>query len=128
MSFPANHPHGTGECKGLARIRAAKPAVKALREGHIKAMLACCAQTPIGGRDATIIAPGFATVLCHSEICGLTIDDLEIMDDEERQRMFLHIRKPKTDQQAQGHKIAVPEGENIQAIAFQMISKYKTTC
>ena len=117
LKSPTNHPKVTGVCKGLARIRGTQSRqVKALREHHIKAMLKSCAKTPIGLRDAAIIALGFAAALRRSEICGLTVDDLEVMDGEERPKMFLHIRKSKTDQHGQGQKIAVPEGENLRPI------------
>ena len=118
LKSPTNHPKVTGVCKGLARIRGTRiRRVKALREFHIKAMLKRCAKTPIGLRDAAIIALGFAAALRRSEICGLTVDDLEMMEGEEYPKMFLHIRKSKTDQHGQGQRIAVPEGENLRPIS-----------
>ncbi|WP_423907931.1 site-specific integrase [Candidatus Spongiihabitans sp.] len=116
---PTNHPEVARVCKGLARLRSAPPRqVKALREHHIKTMLDKCPDTLIGKRDAAIIALGFAAALRRSEICGLTIDDLEIIDDEERPRMFLHIRKSKTDQEGLGQKIAIPEGKKLKPIKY----------
>ncbi len=117
LKSPTHHPKVAGVCKGLARIRGSKSRqVKALREHHIKAMLKRCAKTPIGLRDAAIIALGFAAALRRSEICGLTMDDLEMMGDEDYPKMFVHIRKSKTDQHGLGQKIAVPEGENLRPI------------
>ena len=48
----------------------------------------------------------------------MTIDDIEIIDDKERLRMFLHIRKSKTDQEGRGQKIAIPEGKKIKPIKY----------
>ena len=118
LKSPTRHPKVTSVCKGLARICGTKNRqVKALREYHIKAMLKCCGKTPIGVRDAAIIALGFAAALRRSEICGLTMRDLDIMDDEEQPKMFLHIQKSKTDQHGYGQKIAIPDGENLRPIA-----------
>ncbi len=119
VASPTNHPEVADVCKGLARIRGTRPRqVKALREHHIKAMLENCPDTLIGKRDAAIIVLGFAAALRRSEICGLTIDDIEIVDDEKHLRMFLHIRKSKTDQAGLGQKIAVPEGKKLKPIKY----------
>ncbi|WP_424947795.1 site-specific integrase [Candidatus Spongiihabitans sp.] len=117
VASPTNHPQVTDVCKGLARLRGTRPRqVKALREYHIKAMLGNCPDTLIGRRDAAIIVLGFAAALRRSEICGLTVDDIEVIDDNERLRMFLHIRKSKTDQNGVGQKIAVPAGKKLKPI------------
>ena len=117
LKSPTRHPTVAGVCKGLARIQGSKSRqVKALREHHIKAMLKRCAKTPIGLRDAAIIALGFAAALRRSEICRLSVEDLEMVDDEAYSKMFLHIRKSKTDPRGRGQRIAVPEGENLRPI------------
>ena len=118
LPSPVRHPRVLAACKGLERVRGLRiRRVKALREHHIKAMLKCCPHTPIGLRDAAIIVLGFAAALRRSEICGLTVADLEMVDDMNHPKMFLHIRKSKTDQAGRGQKIAVPEGANLRPIA-----------
>ena len=117
---PTNNPEIMNALKGLKRIRGvACRRVRALREHHIKAMLGECGNTPIGLRNAAIIAIGFAGALRRSEICGLTVDDIEIMEPlgkQQPRRMFLHIRRSKTDQEGRGQKIGIPEGTLLRPI------------
>lgn len=117
---PANHPRVNAVFKGLARIRGtASRQVKALREHHIKKMLDQCGDTLIGLRDAAIIAIGFAGALRRSEICGLTTDDVEFikpLKGGDSKKMFIYIRRSKTDQQGKGQKIAIPEGKYLKPI------------
>ena len=117
---PMNHPEADAVFKGLSRIKGtASRRVKALREHHIKEMLDQCGDTLIGLRDAAIIAVGFAGALRRSEICGLAVDDIEFIkpaNGSGSKKMFIHIRKSKTDQEGKGQKIAVPEGKNLRPI------------
>ncbi len=112
---PANHPVVGSTLKGLARLKGSAPRkVEALREYHIEAMLQSCPDTLIGKRDAAIIAVGFAAALRRSEICALTVEDVEFLGDESQ--MWLTIRQSKTDQQGWGQRIAVQDGHGIQPI------------
>ena len=112
---PANHPIVSSTLKGLTRLKGSAPRrVDALREHHISGMLRACPDTPIGKRDAAIIAVGFAGALRRSEICALTVEDIEFLDDEGR--MWLTIRQSKTDQQGRGQRIAVQDGDGIKPI------------
>lgn len=117
---PTNHPKVNAVFKGLGRIRGkASRRVKALREHHIRKMLDRCDGTLIGLRDAAIIAIGFAGALRRSEICGLTVDDIEFIKPVKAgdpEKMFICIRKSKTDQQGKGQKIAIPEGKYLKPI------------
>ena len=114
-SAPANHPVVSSTLKGLARLKGTAPRrVEALREYHIAAMLRACPDSPIGKRDAAIIATGFAGALRRSEICALSVDDVEFLDEEGQ--MWLTIRRSKTDQQGRGQKIAVQDGHGIRPV------------
>ena len=118
-SSPTNHPIVRGTLKGLARMKgSASRQVEALREYHIEGMLEACANTIIGKRDAAVIAIGFAGALRRSEICSLTVDDVEFIDSEEDgcDRMFLTVRHSKTDQLGRGHKVAILDGRVIRPI------------
>ena len=119
LSSPTHHPTVTATLKGLARLKGTAPRrVMALRENHIEAMLAQCPDTPIGCRDAAILALGFAAALRRSEICALRVSDINMVGPGRAapRRMFLTIRRSKTDQTGKGHKIAVPEGKVIRPI------------
>lgn len=114
-SAPGNHPIVGSTLKGLSRLKGSAPRrVEALREYHIVAMLRACPESPIGNRDAAIIANGFAGALRRSEICALAIEDIEFLDEEGRR--WLTIRRSKTDQQGRGQRIAVRDGDGIQPV------------
>ena len=119
LPSPTHHPTVTETLRGLARLRGTAPRrVMALRENHIEAMLAQCPDTPIGCRDAAILALGFAAALRRSEICALRVSDVNIAGSGQGapRRMFLTVRRSKTDQAGKGHRIAVPEGKVIRPI------------
>lgn len=112
---PANSPIVASTLKGLGRLKGSAPRrVDALREYHIAAMLRACPDTPIGKRDAAIIAVGFAGALRRSEICDLLVDDVEFLEDE--RRIWLTIRHSKTDQQGRGQRIAIQDGDGVRPI------------
>ena len=117
---PMNHPKVVAVFKGLARIKGVAPRrVNALREHDIKRMLDHCADTPIGNRNAAILSVGFAGALRRSEICALTTNDVEFIEPQSGKdpwKMFIYIRRSKTDQEGRGHKIAVPEGRYVKPI------------
>ena len=117
---PANHPKVNAVLKGLSRMKGtASRQVKALREHHIKKMLDQCGDTLIGLRDAAIIVIGFAGALRRSEICSLTMDDIEFikpLKGGNPKKMFIYVRRSKTDQQGKGQKIAIPEGKYLKPI------------
>ncbi len=116
---PTAHPKIDTLMKALHRLRGAPPRrVHALREYHIKKIITHCGTTPRGLRDAAIITIGFAAALRRSELCSLTVDDIEILqpNSSKKRQMILTINKSKTDQTGQGQKIAVPEGKFLQPI------------
>lgn len=119
LASPTHHPAVAATLKGLARLKGSAPRrVMALREQHIEAMLGLCAASPIGRRDAAILALGFAAALRRSEICALRVSDIDLLDAEHdaARRMFLTIRQSKTDQGGRGYRIPVPEGRAIRPI------------
>ena len=139
---PTNHPTVNAVLKGLARLRGTPVRqVKALREYHIRKMLNICdrmlkqpSKRLIGLRDAAIIAIGFAGALRRSEICGLTMEDIELVESNPRlhrnsqsigeqysasgssTKMFVYIRKSKTDQLWKGHRVAILGGKYLKPV------------
>lgn len=57
-------------------------------------------------RDRALLLAGFAGALRRSELVGLNVEDLEHV----RQGAILHLRRSKTDQEAEGQKIGIPHG------------------
>ena len=119
-SSPTSHPKVIAVLKGLQRMCGTAPRrVQALREHHILRMLEQCGDSLIGLRNAAVISLGFSAALRRSEICALTMDDIQIIPPnhgDNTRRMFVHIRKSKTDQAGRGQRIAVPEGQKIKPI------------
>ena len=116
---PTHHPTVRATVRGLSRLKGTAPRrVKALREGHVRAMIAQCPDSAIGTRDAAVLALGFAAALRRSELCALRVDDLTIIPParEHPLRMLIAIRQSKTDQNGKGQMIAVPEGKTIKPI------------
>ena len=117
---PTHHPTVRATVRGLSRLKGTAPRrVKALREGHVRAMIAQCPDSVIGTRDAALLALGFAAALRRSELCALRVDDLTIIPpgrEQHSSRMLLLIRRSKTDQNGKGQTIAVPEGKSIKPI------------
>ena len=116
---PTNHPLVRSTLKGLARLKGSSSRkVGALREYHIEAMLRATPNSLIGKRDAAVIAVGFAGALRRSEICNLTVEDVQFLDSEDNreERMILTIRQSKTDQAGKGQKVPVLDGRGIRPI------------
>jgi integrase len=55
-------------------------------------------------RDRALLLVGFAGALRRSELVGLNVEDLE----HAREGLILHLRRSKTDQEAQGQNIGIP--------------------
>ena len=114
---PTSHPLVQSTIRGLHRVKgSANRRVEALREHHIEAMLQVCPDTLIGKRDAAIIAVGFSAAMRRSEICNLCVEDVEFLLDGDDHRMWLTIRRSKTDQQGKGQRVAVLDGRRIRPI------------
>ena len=116
---PTNHSVVRSTLKGLARLKGSSSRrVDALREYHIEAMLQACPNTLIGRRDAAILAVGFAGALRRSEICYLSVQDVEFLEPkgEDETRMWLTIRQSKTDQEGKGQRVAIVDGRCIRPI------------
>ncbi len=116
---PTHHPEVTAVFKGLARLRGTRQRqVHALREDQLAAILALCPNTPIGMRDAAMLALGFAAALRRSELCGLQMGDIEwTRGGGEALGIIVHVRRSKTDQAGAGQRVAVPFGTGIQPVA-----------
>ncbi|MDN8035515.1 site-specific integrase [Burkholderia vietnamiensis] len=57
-------------------------------------------------RDRALILLGFAAALRRSELVALDVQDLNFVE----HGLIVHVRRSKTDQTGEGHKIAVPHG------------------
>jgi len=63
-------------------------------------------------RDRAILLLGFAAALRRSELVDLKVKDLERTPDG----LIVHIRRSKTDQEGEGHQVAVPLGTKLKPV------------
>lgn len=96
--------------KGIRRAIGSKVNRKAPATAEaVKRMLKKIPDTTLGKRDRAIILLGFSAALRRSEISALRIGDLDRVADG----IIVHIRKSKTDQEGEGHEVAVPRGSKL---------------
>jgi site-specific recombinase XerD len=74
----------------------------------ITAMLKHCSKP----RDRAVLLLGFAAALRRSELVDLQVADLEFT----AEGMIVHIRRSKTDQEGEGHQVAVPRGSKLKPV------------
>ena len=93
---------GVTRSKGVRPRRQAAPAVP----GVLRLMLAArpAPDMPLGARDRAMLLLGFGAALRRSELVSLTLGDVETVPSR---GLKLLVRRSKTDQQGQGHDIAV---------------------
>ena len=99
--------------KGIKRNRQQPPKQKqaATAEKIITMLAHGDTTTLIGKRDKALLLIGFAGAFRRSELGALTVDDVFVTDEGLR----VNVRQSKTDQEAQGQQIAIPDGK-MQAV------------
>ena len=65
-----------------------------------------------GKRNRALLLLGFAAALRRSELVDLDVNDLERMPEG----ILVHIRRSKTDQEGEGHQVAVPRGSKLKPV------------
>lgn len=78
----------------------------------VTAMLRRTPDTLAGKRDRALLLLGFAAALRRSELVALNVSDLERADGG----VVVHIRRSKTDQEGEGHQVAVPRGSKLKPV------------
>lgn len=63
-------------------------------------------------RDRALLLLGFAAALRRSELVALSVEDLE----RTPEGLIVHIRRSKTDQEGEGHQVAVPRGSKLRPV------------
>ena len=99
--------------KGIKRDKGVAQDKKApITAERLAAMITHCPDTLIGLRDKALLLIGFAGAFRRSELVALTVDDIE----RTPEGIKVTIRKSKTDQEAQGQVIAIPNGANFRVV------------
>jgi site-specific recombinase XerD len=105
---------------GIRRMKGSAPDAKApLLLDDLKAIVEALPQTVLWGvRDRALLLIGWAGGLRRSELVGLDVADVQ----QTREGLILTIRRSKTDQEGEGHKIGIAAGQNPQTcpvLAYQ---------
>lgn len=96
--------------QGIVNDHGSAPNMKAATyTKDIKAMVNTLPNGILGERDRALLLVGFAGAMRRSELVGLNVEDIEFV----REGLRVTIRKSKTDQEGQGHVIAIPYGSHI---------------
>ena len=80
---------------------------------RLSAMLAHIPADLHGKRDRALLLLGMAGAFRRSELIGLDVEDLTFTE----KGMDVTIRRSKTDQEGQGHLVAIPAGECLKPVA-----------
>ncbi len=100
--------------RGIRRTLGAGQQQKAPATAEIlAAMLSHVPPSLTGQRDRALLALGFSGAFRRSELVGLDVADLA----DDRDGLRVRIRKSKTDQDGQGHEIAIPHGRHLRPVA-----------
>jgi integrase/recombinase XerC len=102
----------TNPMQSVAKPRAAVPIIQPLRQEQVEAMIAACGSGFVGLRDRLVLLVLLDCGLRASELCGITLDDVDLENQQ-----FL-IRHGKGDRSRR-----VPFGSAVLATLRQYIAK-----
>lgn len=92
---------------GLRRLHGvARRQVAPLTAAELRGVCAALPATLAGLRDRALLLVGMGAALRRSELAALEVDDLEVR----RDGLVVHVRRSKTDQEAQGVEVGVARG------------------
>jgi integrase len=106
LSLDPGHPSIALLLDGIRRRRGTRPARQAtpITPAMLARMVRAQPATPLGLRNRAILLAGFGGALRRSEIVGLDVGDLELV---EGRGVVLTVRRSKTDQHGAGQAVAV---------------------
>ncbi len=102
--------------KGIARQSSKRPKLQKKPIGAtllLNMLEYCDTDTLMGKRDKALLLFGFSGAFRRSEICSITLDDLEETDDG----LKVHLRQSKGDQLSEGQIVALPHGRKMGVIS-----------
>src|SRR5260370_23295510 len=76
--------------------------------------------SPVGLRDRALLVLGFAGAFRRSELVGLDVEDLEFTS----RGIRVHLRRSKTDQEADGRPVGVPYGVSAETCPVQAVERW----
>jgi site-specific recombinase XerD len=95
---------------GIRRAKGTTPRQKAAAHiDTIRAMIGALDSSPLALRDRALLLAGFAGAFRRGELVSLDREDLEFST----KGVVVTLRRSKTDQEAEGRKVAIPYGSNL---------------
>lgn len=88
----------------------------------LQAMVSALPNTALGLRDRALLLVGFAGAFRRSELVALNWEDLA----ESADGVVITIRRSKTDQEAEGRKIAIPRGREASTCPVRALCCWRT--
>ena len=93
--------------RGIKRKHgSAQRQVSPISPKQLKRMIRTLPKTLAGKRDKALLVIGFAGAFRRSELVGLDVDDITVIEDG----LVVTIRRSKTDQEGEGRQIGIPRG------------------
>lgn len=77
-------------------------------------------KSPAATRDRAILLLGLAGGFRRSEISALRMEDIRFVEEG----MIALLRRSKTDQEGEGHKVAIPYGEHLETCPVRNLKKW----
>lgn len=110
---PTDHSGLRNVLRGIRRTVGTAPEQKQpVTAERMSAMLAHLGTSTKDMRDRALLLLGMAGALRRSELVALDITDLS----ETAHGLDVRIRRSKSDQEGQGHTIAIPQGESLKPV------------
>jgi site-specific recombinase XerD len=107
FQLPTDDERVRATVRGIRRSLGAMPSKKTPATAERVVAMAPLANGRLAAlRDRALLLIGFAGAFRRSELVALNVEDLE----ETGERLRIAIRRSKTDQEGQGHVIAIPRG------------------
>jgi len=125
----AGHPSPAQDERVKETLKGIKRTVGSLQEGAAPILLGTLKMAldslnretgPAAIRDRAILLFGLAGGFRRSEISALRVEDLRFVDEG----VVALLRRSKTDQEGEGHKVAIPYGEHQETCPVRNLQKW----
>jgi len=121
LPIPTTHQAVREVRTGLRRTHGAAARGKAaLMTDDLRRVVGLLDHTPVGLRDRALLLLGFAGAFRRSELVSLDVDDLGFTP----QGIRVDLRRPKTDQVAEGRPVGIPYGASAETCPVRAVERW----
>lgn len=107
--------------RGIRRMKGTRPKQKSpVSVRQLRQMVGDLPETARGARDHLVLVLGFASALRRSELAGLTVEDVE----EVEEGLRVVLRRSKTDQEGRGRTIGIPYGSHPSTCPVRVLRRW----